>query len=266
MPTFSLNGSELVCDMPALVGVIQRSGGMRRIRRLDIDRTSAVLDIGVLLELLPSLDSISIKTGHLADNAIRRLSSGKLVPRLCNISLYMSDQTDLHHADQILSMVESRYQNAAQSPDSEDTPRPFKSISIPCNATANKLLHRKRIKSLSEKCDVGIHLDIGEDEGSEDVEDIYLTNADSEDEYWVATYWQYTFSPNCIFPLNLVTSGRRWSADTNLALRRDSSCELIANGFPRFAGFVNLPHETDLAAQGNVTRPHHYIRLTHVYK
>ena len=50
------------------------------------------------------------------------------------------------------------------------------------------------------------------------------------------------------------TSGRRWSADRNLALRRDLSCELIAitNGFPRFAGFVNLPHETDLAAQGNL--------------
>ena len=34
-------------------------------------------------------------------------------------------------------------------------------------------------------------------------------------------------------------------------LLQDSSCDRIANSFPRLAGFVNLPHETDLAAQGN---------------
>ena len=56
-----------------------------------------------------------------------------------------------------------------------------------------------------------------------------------------------------------ITSGRRWSADTNLALRRDLSCQLIANGFPRFAGFVNLPHETDLAAQGNTEWAKPYV-------
>ena len=60
-----------------------------------------------------------------------------------------------------------------------------------------------------------------------------------------------SFSLKNSFVSQTTTSGRRWSADTNLALRRDLSCQLIANGFPRFAGFVNLPHETDLAAQGN---------------
>ncbi|KAF8346060.1 hypothetical protein F5887DRAFT_1158416 [Amanita rubescens] len=89
-----------------------RSGGMRRIRRLEISASSSFLDIGVLLELLPSLESISIKSGRLSHNSIKELSSGKLGPRLCNIYLDL-----LHDSDQILSMVESRYQNATQPPD-----------------------------------------------------------------------------------------------------------------------------------------------------
>ncbi len=68
------DGGKLSCDMPALIGIIQRSGGMRRIQRLEINDFSAVLDIGVLLELLPSLESISIKSGYLNNNAIKRLS------------------------------------------------------------------------------------------------------------------------------------------------------------------------------------------------
>ena len=86
--------------MHALIGIIQRSGGMRRIRCLDIGFFSAELDVGVLLELLPSLHSISIRNGHLTDNAIKRLLSGKLKPRLCDIYLGV-----LHDANQILSMV-----------------------------------------------------------------------------------------------------------------------------------------------------------------
>ena len=148
---------ELSCDMPALIGIIQRSGGMRRIRRLEID-TSPVLDIGVLLELLPSLDTVYFQSGQLSDNSIRRLSSGKLGPRLCNI--YLS--TVLHDANQILSMVESRYQSSTLSIDSEqieDTPCPFKSISIPCEDTSIDVrLYINKIKLLSEKCDASINL------------------------------------------------------------------------------------------------------------
>ena len=144
---------KLIYQMSALIGIIQRSGGMRRIRRLEIGPTSEVLDIGTLLELLPSLESISIEDGLLSDDSVRRLSSGKLGPRLCNIYLNI-----LHDADQILSMVESRHQNTL---DSEDTPCPFKSISIPCETTLQESSCRNdRIKLLSEKCHASISLDV----------------------------------------------------------------------------------------------------------
>jgi len=147
---------ELSCDMPALIGIIQRSEGMHHIRHLEIDTSSAVLDIGVLLELLPSLESVSIASGHLSDNAIKRLSSGKLGLWLQSISLHVS-----HDADQILSMVESRYQNATQSDSQEvnDRPCPFKYISIPREVTDNGLLYVERMKLLSEKCNAMIYLD-----------------------------------------------------------------------------------------------------------
>jgi len=142
--------------MPALIGVIQRSGGMRRIRNLQIT-TSPMLDIGVLLELLPSLECICINSGHLSDNCIKRLSSGELGPRLFDIYLEVK-----HDADQILSMVESRYQNATQSLDSEqieDTPCPFKRVWIP--STDKESLYRDRIELLSKKCDAEIRLVLG---------------------------------------------------------------------------------------------------------
>ena len=153
--TFSLKGgSILVCDMPPLIGIIQRSGGMRRIRRLDVGYTSATLDIGILLELLPSLESISIKCGRLSDNSIKRLSSGKLGPRLCEICSNVK-----HDADQILSMVESRHHNATQSLDNEDAPCPFECIWIYCQLTLNKSVYRDRIDLLFEKCKTWISLD-----------------------------------------------------------------------------------------------------------
>ena len=158
--TFSLiTGYILRLSCAALIGIIQCSRGMRRIRHLNIGLTSTVLDVGVLLELLPSLHSISIRTGYLAGDVIKRLSSGKLGPRLCDIVLNI-----LHDADQILSMVELRYQNATQSLDREqieDTPCPFKSIRIP---SVNESLYRNRIELLSEKCDAMIRLDIDENE------------------------------------------------------------------------------------------------------
>ena len=146
---------KLSCDMSALIGIIQRSGGMRRIRRLRIDASFPALDIGIFLELLPSLESISIESGYLDDNTITRLSTGKLGPRLCDIDLCC-----LHDADQILSMVESRYQNATQSPDSEqNTPCPFRFIRILCKAPVND----DRIDLLFEKCDAIICLDFDKD-------------------------------------------------------------------------------------------------------
>jgi hypothetical protein len=150
--TFSFGRSR--CDIPALIGIIQRSGGMRRIRHLESNYFSvaAVQDIGVLLELLPSLESISIESGRLSDNCIKRLSSGKLGPRLWSISV-----GPVHDTDQILSMVELRYQNATQSPDSEqikDMPCPFKFISIRCSYT-DSTDYSNRIKLL-EKCNTRI--------------------------------------------------------------------------------------------------------------
>ena len=175
--TFSLSvaiaSMDLSCDMPALLGIIQRSGGMRRIRRLHIGPSSAVLDVGILLELLPSLDSISIRSGHLTDNTMELLSSGKLGPRLCDIELKFP-----HNADKILSMVESRYQNATRSPDSEqneDPPCPLKSIIIPCTAVNSPESYECRIEILSSMCNAYIQLYIAqessEDEDSEDEDD-----------------------------------------------------------------------------------------------
>ncbi|KAF8346070.1 hypothetical protein F5887DRAFT_1282072 [Amanita rubescens] len=152
--TFSLGGCRL--DIPALIGIIQRSGGMRHIRHLEISYFSptAVQDIGVLLELLPSLESISIASGRLSDNSIKRLSSGKLGPRLRSISV-----GTVHDTDQILSMAELRYQNATQSPDSEqieDMPCPFKFISIRCHYMDFEESYRNRIKLLLKKCNTRI--------------------------------------------------------------------------------------------------------------
>jgi len=158
--------TQLNCDMPALIGIIQRSAGMRQIHHLEID-TSPLLDIGILLELLPSLQWISIKSGHLTDNAIEGLSSGKLGPLLYYMSsAHMHDVTD-----KILSMVESRYQIAIKSSHSErieSQPWPFKYISIPCTASRS---YRSRIKSLSLRCDADLVLGIGEDLGSEEEDD-----------------------------------------------------------------------------------------------
>ncbi len=66
-------------------------------------------------------------------------------------------------------MVESRYQNATQSHDSEqieDMPCPFKNISIPCKAATQveRSLYRNRVELLSEKCNTGIHLYLGYEE------------------------------------------------------------------------------------------------------
>ncbi|KAF8346072.1 hypothetical protein F5887DRAFT_121815 [Amanita rubescens] len=164
--------TQLNCDMPALIGIIQRSAGMHQIRRLKID-TSPLLDIGILLEILPSLERISIKSGHLTANAIDRLSSGKLGPRLSDI--YLGQMHDA--ADKILSMVELRHQNATKSSDSEQiesTPCPFNTISIPCTAVNSSGSYRSRIEDLSLECDVDMWLGLSEDEGLEE---------DSEDEY-----------------------------------------------------------------------------------
>ena len=160
--TFSLCATtmamDLICDMPALIGIIQRSGGMDRNRRLD--------DVGVLLELLPSLDSISIRSGHLTANTIKILSSGKLGHRLCEICLDI-----LHDADQILSMVKSRYQNATRCPDSqqiEEMPCQFKTIMIPCTAVNSPESYDCEIEFLSSMCNADIRLDIAEDQGLEE--------------------------------------------------------------------------------------------------
>ena len=157
--------TQLNCDMPALIGIIQRSAGMRQIYHLEID-TSPLLDIGILLELLPSLERISIKSGHLTDNAIERLSSGKLGPRLYHI---FSGHTH-DAADKILSMVDSRYSTkSADSKLIESGLCPLKSISIPCNRSRS---YRHRIKSVSLTCEADVWLgsreDDSEDEHSED--------------------------------------------------------------------------------------------------
>ena len=117
-----------------------------------------MLDVGILLELLPSLDSISIRSGHLTDNTIKRLSSGKLGPRLCEIYLDV-----LHDADQILSMAESRY----DSEQIKDLPCSFKSIRIPCTAVNSPESYSCRIDFLSRMCNADIQLDISEDQDLE---------------------------------------------------------------------------------------------------
>ena len=156
--------TQLNCGMPALIGVIQRSAGMRHIHYLSI-HTSLLLDVGILLELLPSLERISIESGHFTDNAIEWLSSGKIGPRLWEIS-----SARMHDAaDKILSMVESRYQTATKSSDIEQIEsglRPFSSVSIPCRvAVKSSRSYRRRIEYLS-MCNVDVWL--GQDFKSED--------------------------------------------------------------------------------------------------
>ncbi len=179
-----MSWTQLNCDMPVLIGIIQRSGGMHQIRRLEID-ISPLLDIGILLELLPSLEQISIKSGHLTDNAIERLSSGELGPRLCDVS---SDHTH-NAADKILSMVESRYRHATKSSDSQQIENrfcPFKSISIPCIAMDTSRSYSNRIEFLSLVCNADVWLGVGESEDSEDEcsEDEYYSEDEYDDEYY----------------------------------------------------------------------------------
>ncbi|KAF8346071.1 hypothetical protein F5887DRAFT_1184635 [Amanita rubescens] len=178
LETSSHKRTRLNCDMPALIGIIQRSAGMSQIRHLEIG-TSPLLDIGILLEILPSLEQISVKSGHLTDNAIERLSSGKLGPRLWHIT-----STHRHDAaDKILSMVELRYKTATKSPDSEQiesTPCPFKKISIPCTAVNSSRSYRNRIEYPHLVCHADVCLDIGEDQ---DLEEEDSEDENSEDEY-----------------------------------------------------------------------------------
>ena len=87
-----------------------------------------------------------------------RLSSGKLGPRLCEIYLDV-----LHHADQILSMAESRY----DSEQIKDLPCSFKSIRIPCTAVNSPESYSCRIDFLSRMCNADIQLDISEDQDLE---------------------------------------------------------------------------------------------------
>jgi len=152
------DGKKLRCDMPALIGIIQRSSGMRRIRYLYIDASSSVLDIGALLELLPSLESICIKSGRLTDNAIERLSIGKLGPRLRDITSYY-----LHNADKILSMVELRYHEQIKDV------TPFERIFISCSKPRIKSqeFYRERATLLSRRCNANIHLKFDEDRFSD---------------------------------------------------------------------------------------------------
>jgi len=121
-------------------------------------------DVGTWIELLPSLESIHITPGFLTDNAIERLSTGKLGARLRVISL----EGFLHNTDKILSMAELRYQNATEPSDGkqvESRPRPFQSISISCTPVDNPELYHKRVAVLSEKNGVDINIGL-EDEGS----------------------------------------------------------------------------------------------------
>ena len=165
--TVSLEGpwTRLNCDMPTLIDIIQRSAGMRQIYCLDID-TSPLLDIGILLELLPSLERIYIESGYLTDNVIEQLSRGKLGPRLC--SIYSGHVHDT--ADEILSMVESRYQKATNGGQIESGFCPFKSISIPCTTVDNERTnyYRCRVEFLSDECNADVWLAIGADEDSEE--------------------------------------------------------------------------------------------------
>ena len=157
--------TQLNCDMPTLIGIIQRSAGMHQIQHLEID-TSPLLDISILLELLPSLERISIESGHLTDNAIERLSSGKLGPRLC----YLSSSLTHDAADKILSMVESRYHNAT-SEQIESRLCPFRCISIPCTGM-NSRSYRHIL------CGADLWLGGGSEEDSEEEN----SEEDSEDE------------------------------------------------------------------------------------
>ncbi|KAF8346073.1 hypothetical protein F5887DRAFT_1184643 [Amanita rubescens] len=170
LPILERKRTRLNCDMPALIGIIQRSAGMHQISLLEIEISSHVLDVGVLLGLLPSLERISIKSGHLDDNAIKGLSTGKLGPRLYEICL-----DHMHDADKILSMVESRYRNATRSSDGENSLCPFECVWISCTAAGKPQFYRNRITFLSELCNALIWLGVGfgkgqdsQDENSED--------------------------------------------------------------------------------------------------
>ena len=180
---FDETWAKLNCDMAALIGIIQCSAGMHQIHRLEIE-TSPLLDIGILLELLPSLEQISIESGHLTANAIERLSSGRLGPRLWDICL---DHT--HDVDKILSMVESRHQNATKSFDSEQIESrlcPFKKISIPCTAVNSSRSYHGQIEGLSSKCDVDMWLGVSEDEGSEEDDSVDEDYSEDESDYGYA--------------------------------------------------------------------------------
>ena len=184
----------LNCDIPALFGIIQRSAGMSQIRRLEID-TSPLLDIGILLELLPSLERISIQSGHLTDNAIEQLSSGKLGPRLYHLCSALTHDA----VEKIISMVESRYQNAkAKVPNGEQIksqPCPFKCISIPCTGvTLNSMSYRRRIQVLFLMCSADVWLgEDWEEEGSEeeDMEEEYYEDEYGEDDEEYDEYDEY---------------------------------------------------------------------------
>jgi len=136
-------------------------------------------DVGAWIELLPSLESIRISPGFLTDNAIERLSSGKLGVRLREISL----EGFLHDPDKILSMAELRYRNATEPSDGkqvESRLRPFQSISISCTPVDNPELYHERVTVLLGN-DVNFNIGLDEDEEEEEYVE-YVDEYDSAEE------------------------------------------------------------------------------------
>ena len=122
-------------------------------------------DVGTWIELLPSLESIRIVPGFLSDNAIERLSSGKLGALLRVISL----EGFLHNTDKIISMVELRYRDATGPSVA------FQSISISCTPVDNPELYRERVAVLCEKNDVEFNI------GLEDEDDLF----ENDESRWI---------------------------------------------------------------------------------
>ncbi|KIL57522.1 hypothetical protein M378DRAFT_87774, partial [Amanita muscaria Koide BX008] len=130
-------------DTAALCQMIKRGQGLKHLTGLTFGVTSEPLNPLTLLEELPHLETMQIVNGILDEDAMNRISSGKVGSKLKRMTF-----KSRHDADEILRMVEARQQNASlDSYEPLARVSPFSEITFDCvsvsSSVKEELLSRK---------------------------------------------------------------------------------------------------------------------------
>jgi hypothetical protein len=94
---------------------IEQSGGMPRLHTLTLCEEGEPADVGILLKLLPHLESITVSR-DLGSGIWQDLSTGRLGPRLKHIQV----TSPVSSVDALLDFLKMRYHNAMRSTQQHD--------------------------------------------------------------------------------------------------------------------------------------------------